>query len=457
MHVDRLLALLVSVELAIFLGVVATVEIAAARIGVADPDLVPTSSAIIAIVLCLLLVATGGYRPEAWRRIGAMFRSVLLSAALGCLIAVALQALLASFADYAVAPPLLIVAGATALVAVLLFRLLAHWLRSFAQVLKPRVVMLGAGDRAQRVLEVVDRRNRVRLLGLVPEWVRRETPVPAERLIAASPAGLANLARELRADEIVVALDDRRQQLPIEELLTCRLAGITVLDDASFVERERGLISLTDLSPSWLIFSDGFASGVVSDGIKRAIDLALALLALALVAPLLPLVALAIRLDSPGPVLYRQVRVGLHGRAFTILKFRSMVTDAERAGQAVWAQADDPRITRVGRILRKFRIDELPQLWNVLVGDMSFVGPRPERPQFVAELAGSVPYYEFRHHVRPGLTGWAQINYQYGASHEDSKIKLEYDLYYLKHRNTVLDLLILLQTVRIVLSGDGAH
>jgi len=457
MHVDRLLALLVSVELTIFLSVVAAIEIATARIGVVNSDPVLASSAIIAIVLCLLLVATGGYRPEAWRQIGVMLRCVLLSGALGCLIALALQAALATFADYDVAPPHLIVAGAAALLVVLLFRLLAHWLRSFAQVLKPRVVMLGAGARAQRVLEVVDRRNRVRLLGLVPERVRGETPVPAERLLAASSAGLANLARELRVDEIVVALDDRRHRLPIDELLTCRLAGITVLDDASFVERERGLINLTDLSPSWLIFSDGFATGVVSDSIKRGVDLALAVVALALVGPLLPIVALAIRLDSPGAVLYRQVRLGRHGRPFTILKFRSMVTDAELAGRAVWAQADDPRITRIGRVLRKFRIDELPQLWNVLAGDMSFVGPRPERPQFVVELTASIPYYEFRHHVRPGLTGWAQVNYQYGASHEDSRIKLEYDLYYLKHRNLILVMLILLQTVRIVLSGDGAH
>jgi sugar transferase (PEP-CTERM system associated) len=457
MHVDRLLALLVSIELAIFLGVVATIEIATAKLGVANSVPVPMSSAIIAIVLCLLLVATGGYRPEAWRRIYAMFRCILLSGALGCLIALALQAVLAIFADYAVAPPHLIVAGGVALFAVLLFRLLAHWLRSFAQVLKPRVVMLGAGDRAQRVLDVVNRRNRVRLLGLVPEWVRGETPSRPERLLAASPAGLANLARELRVDEIVVALDDRRHRLPIDELLTCRLAGITVLDDASFVERERGLINLTDLSPSWLIFSDGFVTGVVSKAIKRGIDLLLAVIALALVAPLLPIVALAIRLDSAGTVFYRQVRVGRHGRPFAILKFRSMVTDAERSGHAVWAQADDPRITRIGRVLRKFRIDELPQLWNVLAGDMSFVGPRPERPQFVAELAASIPYYEFRHYVRPGLTGWAQINYQYGSSCEDSRIKLEYDLYYLKHRNFVLDMLILLQTVRIVLSGEGAH
>jgi sugar transferase (PEP-CTERM system associated) len=457
MHVDRLLALLVGVELAIFFSVVAVVEIATARIGVAKLDPVPVSSVIIAVVLCLLLVATGGYRPEAWRRIRTMLRCVLLSGALGCLIALSLQAILAAFADYAIAPPLLIVAGAAALLAVLLFRILVHWLRSFAQVLKPRVVMLGVGDRAQRVLEVVDRRRRVRMLGLVPEWMRRETTIPAERLLAASPAGLANLARELRADEIVVALDDRRTHLPIDELLICRLAGISVMDDASFVERERGLISLTDLSPSWLIFSDGFATGIVSDSVKRFVDLALTVVALALVTPLLPIVALAIRLDSPGPILYRQVRVGRQGRLFTILKFRSMVTDAERAGHAIWAQANDPRITRVGRVLRKFRIDELPQLWNVLTGDMSFVGPRPERPQFVAELAASIRYYEFRHHVRPGLTGWAQINYHYGSSHEDSRIKLEYDLYYLKHRSLALDMLILLQTVRIVLSGHGAH
>ena len=457
MHVDRLLAIFVCLEFAIFFCVVASVEMTAARYGLSSSHDILPSAAIIAVILCLLLVATGAYRPEAWRQFRTMVRCLFLSGALGLMIALTLQFSLSALAGYAVAPPLLVAAGGIALLSALGFRLFGRWLRSFLHVLKPRVVMLGSGDRATRVAQVVSQRNRVRLLGVVPEWIRDPGLMAEGRLLAPTAAGLATLVRELRADEIVVAVDDRRNRLPIDELLACRMAGVAVLDDASFVERERGLISLTDLSPSWLIFSDGFSAGPLTDFVKRTTDLIMALLLLPLVLPFLPLIALSIRLDSPGPTLYRQVRVGLGGRHFTILKFRSMVADAERDGLACWAQAGDPRITRVGRLLRKFRIDELPQLMNVLNGDMSFVGPRPERPEFVADLAEAIPYYDLRHNVRPGLTGWAQINYRYGASIEDGRLKLEYDLYYLKHRNVALDMLILLQTVRIVLSGDGAH
>jgi len=217
-----------------------------------------------------------------------------------------------------------------------------------------------------------------------------------------------------------------------------------------------GKILLDDLKPSWLIFSDGFRASRITRVLKRMLDLSLSMIGFMLAAPLMALTALAIRLDSPGSVLYSQARVGENGRVFTVYKFRSMRTDAERAGQAVWARDKDDRVTRVGRFIRTTRLDELPQLWNVMRGDMSFVGPRPERPFFVEQLAREIPFYVQRHAVKPGVTGWAQVKYQYGSSIEDAMEKLRYDLYYIKHMSVFFDLTIVLDTVKVVLFGKGA-
>jgi len=268
---------------------------------------------------------------------------------------------------------------------------------------------------------------------------------------------LARIVRRHGIDEIVVAVDERRGALPIHELLDCRLGGVQVLDLASFFERETGRIKLESLSPSWLVFEDGFRQGWIRDRAKRAFDVLVSLALLVAAAPIMLLAAVAVRLDSPGPVLYRQVRVGQHGRPFEVLKFRSMRADAEADGKPRWASRDDPRITRVGRILRKSRIDELPQLVNVLRGEMSFVGPRPERPEFVRELAQRIPYYNERHRVKPGITGWAQISHGYADSERDAREKLEYDLYYVKNHSLFFDLYILLRTIEVVLWGRGAH
>jgi sugar transferase (PEP-CTERM system associated) len=258
------------------------------------------------------------------------------------------------------------------------------------------------------------------------------------------------------ASEIVVAADDRRG-LPVRQLLHCKIAGIKVTDFLDFWERETRTVDLEALRPSWLFYSDGFRRGPVDEFLKRGFDVVVSLGLLLLTLPLLVITACLIRLESPGPVLYRQPRVGLQGRVFTILKFRSMQVDAETDGRPRWAAEGDPRVTRVGVIIRKLRIDELAQILNVLRGDMSFIGPRPERPFFVAGLAQAIPYYDERHCVRPGITGWAQINYPYGASTEDARRKLAYDLYYVKNRSIFLDLLILLQTARVIFWNHGAR
>jgi sugar transferase (PEP-CTERM system associated) len=243
----------------------------------------------------------------------------------------------------------------------------------------------------------------------------------------------------------------------LKDLLRIKTHGVHVNDFSSFMERETGRVDLDTLNPSWLIFSDGFSSGrIVSSAAKRVFDVTASGLLLALTLPIIALFALLVKLDSKGPAFFRQTRVGLYGQSFQLVKLRSMRTDAEKDG-AQWALKDDPRVTRLGRFIRKVRIDELPQVWTVLTGRMSFVGPRPEVPQFVTDLEDKLPYYAERHMVKPGITGWAQINYPYGASVEDSRAKLEYDLYYAKNYTPFLDLLILLQTLRVVLWPEGAR
>jgi sugar transferase (PEP-CTERM system associated) len=256
----------------------------------------------------------------------------------------------------------------------------------------------------------------------------------------------------------VLALEERRNALPLHDLLRIKTTGVAVHDFSSFLERETGRVDLDSLNPSWLIFSDGFSAGRrLSSLAKRLFDIVVSLALLIFSLPLIVIAAIAVKLESPGSAFYRQRRVGLYGQTFDVLKIRSMRIDAEVAGKAVWAQKDDPRVTRVGRIIRTLRIDEIPQAWSVLKGEMSFVGPRPERPQFVADLEARLPYYAERHVVKPGITGWAQINYPYGASIADAREKLEYDLYYAKNYTPFLDILILLQTARVVLWPDGAR
>ncbi|MEW6375903.1 MAG: TIGR03013 family XrtA/PEP-CTERM system glycosyltransferase [Thermodesulfobacteriota bacterium] len=257
-------------------------------------------------------------------------------------------------------------------------------------------------------------------------------------------------------DRIVVALDERRGKFPLEQLLFCRLKGIRVDDGLAFTEQLAGKLSVENIHPSFLIFSDGFKRSVVFKKGKRVFDILASLMGLALFAPVSLIIAIAIKLDSKGPILYRQERVGEDGKIFHLLKFRSMQADAEKNGP-VWAKANDQRITRIGRIIRKLRLDEIPQMVNVLKGDMSFIGPRPERSFFVDILKKEIPFYSERHVIKPGITGWAQIRYRYGASKEDALEKLKYDLYYIKHMSLLFDLMIIFDTVKIVLLGKGAR
>jgi sugar transferase (PEP-CTERM system associated) len=325
--------------------------------------------------------------------------------------------------------------------------------------IKPRVLVLGAGQRAADLFVRLGAPRGSRLVG----FVRTASDQPAASLsgpiVRAGPARLVELARRLRVDEIVVAPDDRRGALPLDALLACRALGMRITDAVGFAERETGKVLLDLLHPSALVYtSGGFGSALYPYG-KRVFDTLAAALLLLLAAPLMGLAALAIRLEdgAGAPVFYRQLRTGQGGRPFSIWKFRSMSVDAEQAGAAVWAQANDPRVTRVGRVIRKYRIDELPQLFNVLRGEMSLVGPRPERPEFVARLAAGIPFYDVRHRLAPGLTGWAQLNYRYGDTEADAREKLQYDLYYLKHQSLLFDLMICLLTVEVVLFGKGAR
>jgi sugar transferase (PEP-CTERM system associated) len=278
-----------------------------------------------------------------------------------------------------------------------------------------------------------------------------------------SNRGLLEFCREHHVAEIVVAVDERRRGeggsvgLPMNELIECRLSGINVCDVQQFVEREACKVDVDLLRPGWLAFADGFVMRTRHRLLKRAFDLAASTVILLLAWPIMLLVALAIRVESRGPVIYRQQRVGMNGEPFKLMKFRSMYDAEESDEPASWTLQNDPRVTRVGTFIRKTRLDELPQLFNVLRGDMSFVGPRPERPVFVGELTERIPYYDQRHRVKPGITGWAQLCYPYGASVQDAKEKLQYDLYYLKNHSLLLDLIILLQTVEVVLVGDGAR
>src|SRR3954447_13802240 len=338
-------------------------------------------------------------------------------------------------------------------IAVLTWRLAFNYLARDPH-LEERVLIIGTGYTARMLARHIGRQHdfAYRLIGFVDEG---EAEVVRHHDVLGNASDIRRIVTEQHVDRIVVGLSDRRGRLPIEELLQAKLSGVRVEDATTTYERLTGKILIDDLKPSWLIFSDGFRASRGTRFIKRMLDLALSVLGFIMASPLMALTALAIALDSAGPVLYTQERVGENGRVFTVFKFRSMRTDAE-IGTPIWARDKDDRITRVGRFIRLTRLDELPQLWNVMRGDMSFVGPRPERPFFVDQLSHAIPFYLQRHAVKPGLTGWAQVKYQYGSSVEDAMEKLRYDLYYIKHMSIVFDLTIVLDTVKVILFGKGA-
>ncbi|MCM3563247.1 TIGR03013 family XrtA/PEP-CTERM system glycosyltransferase [Hydrogenophaga intermedia] len=321
-----------------------------------------------------------------------------------------------------------------------------------------RVLVYGTGERAATVGQSLQHASaHVELVGYYASPNETEARVPAAAIVAPGER-LDLLAQREGVDEIVVALTDRRGgAMPMRELLDCKLRGVRVSDVATYFEQNLGQIRIESASAGWLIFGEGFNQGFLRTLVKRVFDIVSALILLVLTLPLMLVTALLVKLESPGPVFYSQERVGLNGRIFKVVKFRSMRNDAEKDGVPRWATAGDSRVTRIGRILRKVRIDELPQLFCVLKGDMSMVGPRPERPYFVDQLVQDIPFYAVRHSVKPGVTGWAQVSYHYGASKEDTVEKLQYDLYYVKNHSLFLDVVVLFETIGVVLTGSGAH
>lgn len=417
-----------------------------------------TQALIIASMVTLSLGAVGLY--SAHQR--AEWGGLLVRAALAVVVTVpALWLLHLVIPAVAVEVPVMATAVLASIVVLGLTRPLFYRYVDGAMMIR-RVLVLGTGERA-RMIERLRRKSDQRgfqIVGFIPPRQTQPEVLVDPAKVVTSSSSFCAYAIEHDVDEIVVALDDRRSgAIPTNELLNCRMSGLDVIDILDFFERESAKIRLDLLQPGWLIHSDGFKRHLVRDFSKRFFDITVSVALLLLTLPLMAATALAIFIESRGrgSVFYRQKRVGRGGKVFDLIKFRSMRMDAEADGQAKWAAADDPRITRVGRIIRKCRIDELPQLWNVLRNEMSIVGPRPERPEFIARLNGINPLYKERHRVKPGIAGWAQLRYPYGASEKDAIEKLQYDLYYVKNYRVLFDLYILIQTVEVVLLGKGAR
>lgn len=405
-----------------------------------------------AMVIWLAMIAVGVYGPYALRSLRFAGARVLVAISLG-IIALAVV-------DFVIRSDMfwrstLLYTMVLAIVVLVADRLL---LNSFlgSSAFRRRVMVLGAGSRAQRLRELGDKpETGFSVVSYVA--MSEDNRVVEEAIARAAIHDLGRFVENLGVSEVVLALQERRNALPLKDLLRIKTKGVHVNDFSSFIERETGRVDLDTINPSWLIFSDGFSSSrMFSSAVKRIFDIVASTVLLVLTAPVIVVFAVLVKLDSKGPAFFRQKRVGLYGEPFTLIKLRSMRTDAEKDG-AKWAEKNDPRVTRLGRFIRKVRIDELPQTWSVLKGEMSFVGPRPEVPAFVDSLEDQIPFYGERHMVKPGITGWAQINYPYGASVEDSRCKLEYDLYYAKNYTPFLDLVILLQTLRVILWPEGAR
>ncbi|MDH3416704.1 MAG: TIGR03013 family PEP-CTERM/XrtA system glycosyltransferase [Gammaproteobacteria bacterium] len=412
-------------------------------------------AAVVALVVLVCLVAMGLYQFHQ--------RLYFREAVVRLLVGVAASCVVLAVVFYAF--PALIVSRALAGIAVtysLVLLLLVRYLfvRTVDEnIFRHRTLVYGAGSRALSIFDLRRRADRrgFKVLGRVA--APGDKVVDESKLLDIDGESITEAAVRMDVDEIVVAMDDRRGNLPIRDLLNARLRGIDVIDLLEFLERETGKIRVDLVRPGWLIFSPGFRAGWLRRTTKRLMDLFVSAIGVTLGSPVMLLTALAIKLeDGPSaPLFYRQTRVGQGGEHFEILKFRSMTVDAEAEGEAVWADESDSRVTRVGKVLRKFRADEVPQVFNVLLGHMSIVGPRPERPEFVEDLQKTIPYYSERHIVKPGITGWAQVRYTYAASEEDALEKLQYELYYIKNQSLMLDIMIILQTVEVVLWSKGAR
>tara|TARA_R110002050_G_scaffold293521_1_gene450067 strand:- start:1106 stop:2512 length:1407 start_codon:yes stop_codon:yes gene_type:complete len=452
---------LVIVELSVYFGSVFLAILANNFFGWSqqsnlETNIVAAYSLVFALFILLTSLSLGLYNPRMRENYRNVFRRLVLAVALGSA-EFAILFMLINTKPFT-AEVVLTAAG----IGLILTSLIRHILNRFDLLgfNKINVLILGSGERAsiveRRMRRAVDRhgftlKGFVVMEGDLPDGIQRERRINLEK------GALLSFVIEHNIDEIVVASDERRANLPVDELFACKIRGVNVIDILDFIERETGQIAVNLIYPSWIIYSNGFASiHYLRNSVDWLFNASIAILLLLVTWPIMLITALVIKIEDgiKAPIFYRQERVGLDGKVFKIIKFRSMRTDAESNG-AVWAKVNDTRITRIGNFIRKCRIDELPQIYNVLCGEMGFVGPRPERPEFVQGLIRSIPYYNERHNVKPGLTGWAQLKYPYGATDEDAMEKLKYDLYYVKHRSFLLDLNILIRTVEVVLFGKG--
>ncbi len=409
---------------------------------------------IFALTMIVLNAWLGFYQRSSSRTLAQTRARAVLSLYLAVPLAYAVFSVL-SIAE--VSREMLLLSGLAALFGTLAHRVYVAHSRS-GSMLVHRVLIFGAGVEAESVGNVLRKSDPdIQIVGFYPSPTDTEICLPAQ-VVLSREMSLSDTAHALKVNEIIIAVRERRGGiLPLRELLDCKLSGVKVLDLASYFERALGQIRLDSLRVGWLIFGEGFRQGWLRTAVKRLFDIVAASILLVLALPVMAVTALLIVIEDGFPVFYRQERVGLNGRLFKVIKFRSMRNDAESDGKPRWATANDDRVTRVGRIIRKLRIDELPQLYSVLAGDMSLVGPRPERPYFVDQLTRDIPFFAVRHSVKPGVTGWAQVSYHYGASVDDSVQKLQYDLYYVKNHTLFLDLVILFETVGVVLTGKGAQ
>ena len=444
-----------AVELSwLFIAILLVVRLDAGPNGVQHSDVALIAFFFAATIICLN-GAFGLYRRSQTLSKGAYIVRVILAPAVGIPLAFLGAQLLPG---PVAADDKWLLAITLALVGLLLVRH-AVVLPLVGTLLPHRILVLGTGPEARLVEASLTATQPLgmRLVGFYALENPQEAVVSPGRIVART-GPLEDVVRQLGVNEIIIAVRQQRGGvLPLRGLLDCRLSGVEITDLARYFERVHGQVPIESLKVSWLIYGQGFRQNVMRAIVKRSFDLVVSAVLIVLTAPIVALAALLIAVEGGGPVIFRQQRVGHRGRTFTVFKLRSMQQDAERDGKATWATVNDVRVTRVGRLLRRARIDELPQLFNVLRGEMSFVGPRPERPEFVAMLTEQIPFYAVRHSVKPGLTGWAQVRYSYGATVEQSVRKLEYDLYYVKNHTLLLDLVILLETVRVVLLGEGAR
>jgi len=423
------------------------------------PNFVHAEAIFAAVVVIAAMTAVGLYE-QARRALTVSISGIAdtLRIAFGVLLGIAILSILTIHAEVLSFEARTLALGGSLAVIVLVLERLLFWRAKSLDLFRRRLLVIGAGPQAATIEDSIGEEAPYRVVAYISTGEEESAALSASQVMHL-PAGksLLDIAHEKRAEEIVVAIRDRRGNLPVRQLLECKLQGIAITDISAFFEREQQQIRLEALNASWLIFGSGFRQHWFGNAVKRGFDVLVSSLLLIVASPVMLATVIAIRLEGPGSILYWQTRVGRCNEPFDICKFRSMRPDAESDGLARWAAGNDDRITRVGRVIRKLRIDELPQIYNVLKGEMSFVGPRPERPIFVDQLSTEIPFFLARHSIRPGITGWAQVRYPYGASVQDAKNKLQYDLYYVKNHTLFLDLVIMLETVRVVLFGRGAR